>query len=678
MKNVLLRFFSLTVVCAVLFSLSQSISGQEEQELKVRRVAPFTDAKEISIIEKSGWNVESISPVTSEKYAFKPKTLVINPNPKALKNESVNYRSCTFSPPEHGYVIAAFNTDNRTNIHYSKFEKPAPKDKTFDGNLIPLDISPNGRFLLVASDAGIPEAKRKFVQVYGIKDDKNFIGLLGTYAPLLDGNIPEKQVNERFEKAILELKEKLKETKSTSEWREIDREISQREKSLEQMERKASVARLLDVEQGYWIDNETFLLCSADQVVGINAKTAKALYHVPRSQGEESKIYSGFALSPDRKHFVLSKQGSMAVFETKSGRQRGYRESKHESTPASEGSIYYLSRNIGEKLAFSPDGRSLATIDWRKISIWNFEKGTLATSIISEKVYGGRGNFRNIFTWVDGRFLLYEDILIDLKNRLPLWVVEAERYADFLASDNRVNGTFWYVLHRSDSLAIAPGSPLLDDGVTIISDKKNREKKWLLKKGGSVKLEIDLNMSEADKEKVREHFTENLKKHGIKVSNNSASKVRIFTEPLGERVTTDVNVFGIGGLKSFGENQKVSFQAYEMLVTVDGEKGPVWKRSERVHPKGGDMGESKTAQEFIDKQLVQKPDWFLTVELPGELDDPVNFLTYGAIELTAKEGLKYTLDARPVLVEIKPFDFDNFNREMKRQMDEIINRSRRF
>lgn len=452
--------FLWTVCFSCLFVSVGRIEAQISREpAKVRASGDFLKAPEVSLNNKEkSWTPGTITSIVPEKYTSANKPIFLNLPEKIAREDGFVRADCIFSDPKHAFAIGSFATkSNRTFVFRADLsDGKKPQQSELPGILKPLDISPNGKFLLVAGNNLSPlETRLPYAQIYEITE--NGIGrLLGTFQPMNDPDAKAVLSKKDYAKLVADQREKVKTIHPSL--LEIERENLAKLVNEQKMEAaEAQYASLLNLEFGRWVDNESFILASTRYVILFNAKNAKVEYRIDRGFADamrpslEQTPWNGLEVSPDRRFLVLSREDELLTFEAKTGKQLGYLNYEQSQRYSKD-----FHPRFGPKLAFSADGTKLLSGHGKWINIWDFEKGKFLIDVYIESRFRLGDGFPP--AWINRRFVMYDNSLCDLKNGIKVWQYELDRDTHFLnyCGNNGTGAPFWIALRSGISIAIAP------------------------------------------------------------------------------------------------------------------------------------------------------------------------------------------------------------------------------
>ncbi len=307
-----------------------------------------------------------------------------------------------------------------------------------------------------------------------------------------------------------------------------------------------------DIEWAAWVDNDRVLLLSeGGLLVLFDTKTGEALW----------KVNGGFhptvVLSPGRRYCLLTSPHGATFFNALTGEPIGALDST-----SGRGFASY---------AFSPNGKTIASVSKDEIFFWDATTGKKGDSFLI-----GENSKNSFLAWIDDRYLLAGNILVNVERKLPVW-----RY-EFGSGLKCFAGQVWYLASRlsADTMLCGveiPHSPVLELPQTLTLDDA-----FFVHPGGEISLQLDPTIRE-NRNEITKSLEDKLKANGLRI--NPATKTRFVLSLSKEKpiqVFYGVNESGAPLISSGG--QGVWFQPYRFELKIEKKNETIWSTALTTQP----------------------------------------------------------------------------------------------
>lgn len=217
-----------------------------------------------------------------------------------------------------------------------------------------------------------------------------------------------------------------------------------------------------DVRMADWVDDRHLMIQSEHNLlVVVDVESNKAVWKI----SGEHRLGKCF-LSPGKRYCLLSGFSGTFMLESMTG--------------DSVGKLEGIGRMNYQNFAFSPDGKTIATIGDDGVMIWDATTGKP-----EEPFYIGKAVALPDLVWANERFLLVEDRLIDVQSKSLVW-----QY-DFIGRPHQLFGKYcWYLIgHGRDPKRLL--AVTIPHQTALLASRAPESKRFCIRPGMEVSLKID-------------------------------------------------------------------------------------------------------------------------------------------------------------------------------------------
>ncbi len=347
-------------------------------------------------------------------------------------------------------------------------------------------------------------------------------------------------------------------------------------------------------------------------------------------------------LSNSRKQFAAWLDGGIGVFDALTGETLARFEAAGEQ---------------GSVLAFSPDGRKIASVAGRTARVWDIAKGELLHEVWFPKPMAAKS-----LDWAGECLLVDRSYLVDLGKRIVLWQYElpALRHE---AIASMTGGVFWVLGGGGNSPYQLAGLTLPDAEATRKSESLSVDRVLAIKPGAEVQIKINVpGATPAEVQQVTKALIAQAQASGLKLVADAPIAIECSIVD-GGKETVNYRRFGFGPFGPFGPPNHFGPRG---LIRPDGPFGPIGRRGAvageegdeaTVHKKlsvlsikengeeiwvtSGHFGapvhvtqkDGQTIQEAVDAEKGNPVKFFLSVKLPKYVARHEVSGTYGKSKL---------------------------------------------
>ena len=357
-----------------------------------------------------------------------------------------------------------------------------------------------------------------------------------------------------------------------------------------------------DVRSGMFIDDQHVLLTGNSGKMGLfNITTARAVYSAT-VHGDSRP-----ALSPGGKYLALGTNALVVIIDPKTGKALA-------ELPADKVG--------GAALSFSPSGKRLAAIRSGNVSVWDVGTGNLVTEF-TLKIAGSRLEMLNDdYGMMDGAYL------VSLAHRIPLW-----HYTDASASAVTPGGRFLFVTKDDKrGLNVLASTELPHPGALALAKKLVPEALLLMKPGSSVSVQVNIQGTEEERQKILNNIKKQLADRQIQVADAQQPVQIIASTSTGKSEERQYRAIGV-----FGGTEKVTVTEQKSRLAIEHNGKVAWEANTSVMP--GFFLNIKQGQTIAQAVAdAQKPNlsFLWSTQLPATLTLPRDPAWYGAGRLTAQ------------------------------------------
>ncbi|MGL4593695.1 MAG: SHD1 domain-containing protein [Thermoguttaceae bacterium] len=336
----------------------------------------------------------------------------------------------------------------------------------------------------------------------------------------------------------------------------------------------------------YWIDDEHVLFLSRRMcLLMINVATGQPCW---KYEGSGLAMKS-LVFSPGKKYFLLSTKEGTVLIEAVSGDVVGV----------------FPEMSSPDGATFSPDGKQIC--QWRMDSLrfWDATNGKLQES--SMTVIGSGSPI-----WVTNRYLLAEDFLIDLQEKMPVWKYTRLFHADFTLFGE----ILWKIESEKSGAslvdAVIPPKALID------GSKGSTSTEYLLSPGSSVSLKLDSSIVE-NRAEIEKVIREKCEKNQWKIASDTPYQIVLKIVSGEEQKIQYRSVMGGFG----GESSEVTVRTQTARIDIEKEGKSIWANTTTYGPPPilTNRDKSKSFQDTINEYTKPKISWFSGITIPNNIVD---------------------------------------------------------
>ncbi len=350
-----------------------------------------------------------------------------------------------------------------------------------------------------------------------------------------------------------------------------------------------------ELHWGSFLDHDRFVIISQKHVLKVWNLKEKTV----QMQGATSNcLYA--ASNANNSLLAFPAAGRVALVDSESFKQVG---------------LIVCERSEMPTVAFSPDGKKLATFLPFVVSIYSMNDGQLIRSIAV-----GREQVGLAIDWIgEDHVIIDKQLVVDTKRGFPVWNYQCNH-------PRAVSGNRIYVIQAGKQPSIL-GLALPHDAAARAAERMSPDSILAVKKGSTVALSTNLQgLSPQEQEQSKNAIQTKLVNLGFKISSSASIQYHLSLaqgdvqeEEYGESNTPFPVPFG----RVTGPTTKVTFRPWyhTLLVTVDGQE--VFRSVQTVASPGSvQLKEGETIQQAVNRHVQPSARFFESMSLPFEIVQP--------------------------------------------------------
>jgi hypothetical protein len=292
------------------------------------------------------------------------------------------------------------------------------------------------------------------------------------------------------------------------------------------------------------------------------------------------------------------------------------------------------------RVSIRPDLKKIALLGHQRLIVMDIAEEIDPATVLNLGLPENT-NSRSI-DWVKPNLLLIgKQWLYDTDKNTIVWQYEIGRGAEPVAAF--IGDRLWFM---SESRANSPDgaghglftSMVLPDTPTMIADKKAADGEFLLKPGGSVALQVNINGTGDERQRIIDRLTAQLQEANITISDSAPMKLVAETKN-GDTRTQTYRPMGFSQNPNQTETVSATTTIYSLSYMVDGK--PVWSTTSQS---GGYLPmfiyhkKDQSAADVINEQNKPKLDFFFNATVPTSILKPQPPETIGNSPLGVTSG----------------------------------------
>lgn len=352
-----------------------------------------------------------------------------------------------------------------------------------------------------------------------------------------------------------------------------------------------------DIRWGAFVDDEQVITCSSGgKVVLWKIEDAKPVYWMQVKAGCTP------ALSGDRKLLAFATDKEVGILDVAAGEIVAVRQA--------------ASNMAWPAMAFANSGNRLACLAFDKIYTWDLADGKPYREVATA---GLHTNAQILWT-SDSHVLVGHRYLIDLENQVRLWDYQNAELA------SSAGDYCWFEISDGNTRpgALVPGKIPSPEIERSLKNAMQDPRFFVLKRGTSVRINVD-GITDADaKEKARASLTAKLEANGAKVADTGEIEL-LATAEQGKEQEISYHTFGAGfGSKSY------KIRPFSCVAKFMYQGQEAWRSQAANIPFFVRLKQGETMEQHLREHEKPNYQFFDSVDLPKLLTKPNGQQTLGS------------------------------------------------
>lgn len=336
---------------------------------------------------------------------------------------------------------------------------------------------------------------------------------------------------------------------------------------------------------GYLIGNNR-MLCFGKRICLWDLENDESLYV---TDSEDQILDTRLPLSPDGKTFLFFQDGILNFADIETGDLKG---------------TIDLEADWKSNVAFSPDGKKLATSKGTEIRIWDMVNG--------EELSKFSTTAKGTLHWVEDQSILIGTELIDLRLQAIVWRYNKPSGGEVISFSNGKTG----INSRKGFLC----TQLPHKNLAATHANLNPADLDIIKTGSKIKLDINVPFSSSVRREIQDNATKVLEQAGAEITSGAGDLVLKFRVTSGD--SRELVVRNMMDIRPSWQRERETVRFIEKTASIELIRGKevIWKTGRvftvrgMLHPKEGE-----TTQQYVNRVTKATPELFTSFTLPQGL-----------------------------------------------------------